>query len=211
MISIRSGVLVAVNLPPGSGSGSATPLSGLLGSGLLGLTDATSNVASDVAGDGAVWDCADAAAAASRAARANARHDGKRRVTKRQNTDRDWQQRQRSSAIRRVEMPGSSSSGITDRALDTDEVSKQCGISPVAASSRASAREQRTQPRGENAPLTHDAAPPWGSHAMRVAPARTDATKVTARTAAATIGNARRSMRPSPPGPPPSGKTAPSS
>src|SRR5688572_177943 len=75
MISIRSGVLVAVNLPPGSTSGSATPPTGLLGSGLLGLTEATSNVASgDTAAEGAAGgdtaSCADAAAAASRMARA---------------------------------------------------------------------------------------------------------------------------------------------
>src|SRR6187399_378217 len=67
MISIRTGVLPAVNLPPGSASGSATPLSGLLGSGLLGLTDATSNVASGAAAaGGAAGACADAAVAASR-------------------------------------------------------------------------------------------------------------------------------------------------
>ncbi len=44
MISICSGVFVAVNRPPGCGSISAIMLSGLLGSGfgLLGLTDATS-------------------------------------------------------------------------------------------------------------------------------------------------------------------------
>src|SRR5688500_17015545 len=71
MISIRSGVLVEVNLPPGSGSGSATPPSGLLGSGLLGRIEATSNAASgDTGAGGAAGACADAAVAASRMARA---------------------------------------------------------------------------------------------------------------------------------------------
>src|SRR5687768_10285729 len=73
MISIRTGVLLAVNLPPGSASGSATPLSGLFGSGLLGLIEATSNVASgDTAAGGAAGACAAAAVAASRRASANA-------------------------------------------------------------------------------------------------------------------------------------------
>src|SRR5687768_8249595 len=54
MISIRSGVLVAVNRPPGCGSISAIWLSGFAGSGfgLLGLTDATSKE------DGAAGACA---------------------------------------------------------------------------------------------------------------------------------------------------------
>src|SRR5688572_22676907 len=71
MISIRTGVFLAVNLPPGNASGSATPLSGLFGSGLLGLIEATSNVASgDAAAGGAAGACADAAVAANRMARA---------------------------------------------------------------------------------------------------------------------------------------------
>src|SRR5687768_2375706 len=75
MISIRTDVFLAVNLPPGNASGSATPLRGLFGSGLLGLIEATSNVASgDAAGGGAVGgdtaSCADAAVDASRVARA---------------------------------------------------------------------------------------------------------------------------------------------
>src|SRR5688572_4058690 len=70
MISMRSGVLVAVNRPPGCGSISAIWLSGLAGSGLglLGLTAATSKAASG-AGAGS---CADAAVAVSRMVRAKA-------------------------------------------------------------------------------------------------------------------------------------------
>src|SRR5688572_20504819 len=68
MISIRSGVLVAVNRPPGCGIISAIWLSGFAGSGfgLLGLTEATSKAAPGVA----AGSCADAAVAASRMARA---------------------------------------------------------------------------------------------------------------------------------------------
>jgi hypothetical protein len=56
MISIRSGVFVAVNRPPGCGIISAIMLIGLVGSGfgLLGLTEATSNAAlGDTAAGGA--------------------------------------------------------------------------------------------------------------------------------------------------------------
>src|SRR5688500_14155298 len=73
MISIRSGVLVAVNRPPGCGNISAIWLSGLAGSGfgLLGLTEATSNAAvGDTAVGGAAEACADAVVARSRMARA---------------------------------------------------------------------------------------------------------------------------------------------
>src|SRR5688572_31073896 len=74
MISIRSGVLVAVNRPPGCGSISAIWLSGLAGSGfgLLGLTEATSKAAAGAA----AGSCADAAVAASRMARAKPHVEG---------------------------------------------------------------------------------------------------------------------------------------
>src|SRR5687768_1222 len=70
MISIRSGVFVAVNRPPGCGSISAIPPTGLFGSGLglLGLTEATSKAAGGVA----AGVCANAGVAASRVASANA-------------------------------------------------------------------------------------------------------------------------------------------
>src|SRR5688500_10139642 len=78
MISIRSGVFVAVNRPPGCGSINAIWVSGLLGSGFgsLGLTEATSNVVIADAGAGAAEEdcaagaCADAVVAVSRAMRA---------------------------------------------------------------------------------------------------------------------------------------------
>src|SRR5688572_22794125 len=77
MISIRSGVLVAVNRPPGCGSISAIWLSGFAGSGfgLLGLTAATSKAAPGVA----AGSCADADVAASRMARAKP-HVGRERI-----------------------------------------------------------------------------------------------------------------------------------
>src|SRR5688572_30035098 len=74
MISIRSGVLLAVNRPPGCGSISAIWLSGFAGSGfgLLGFTEATSKDTAVDGAAGAAGVCALAVVAVSRDTRATA-------------------------------------------------------------------------------------------------------------------------------------------
>src|SRR5687768_951864 len=114
MISIRSGVFVAVNRPPGCGSISAIWLSGLVGSGLglLGLTEATSKAAAGVAAGA----CADAAVAASRVASAHTHVERIMSSTLLQ----IWRTRLSDQGARTLAIRGSNAGATTEMALVVD-------------------------------------------------------------------------------------------